>query len=146
MSSRLRLCLFLAVIVFALTMNFLPTTRRVFAQQASLATPQGQLAPGGAAGRGGRGGGFAQPEPLNFDDHDGWTQMFDGTTLNGWDGPSDIWSVQDGAIVGAFDGTHPRPTTYLIWRAGGEHANFEMKLEIKLEGTGANGGVQIRSA
>lgn len=91
------------------------------------------------------GGGFAQPEPINFDDHDGWTQMFDGTTLDGWDGPTDVWSVADGAIVGTYDGTRARPTTYIIWKKGGEHANFEMKLEIKLEGAGANGGVQIRS-
>lgn len=91
------------------------------------------------------GGGFAQPEPINFDDHDGWTQIFDGTTLDGWDGPTDVWSVADGAIVGTYDGTRGRPTTYIIWKKGGEHANFEMKLEIKLEGAGANGGVQIRS-
>lgn len=143
MSSRLLLCICSAGVVFALALIFMLSSKRVSAQQAPMAPPQGQPA---AGGRGGRGAGFVQPDPLNFDDHDGWTQMFDGTTLNGWDGPGDIWSVQDGAIVGAFDGTHPRPTTYLIWRGGGEHANFELKLEIKLEGTGANGGVQIRSA
>lgn len=143
-NSPLLLCFCTVGVIFALALIFMLTSKRVSAQQAPMTPPQGGQP--AAGGRGGRGGGFAQPEPLNFDDHDGWTQMFDGTSLNGWDGPSDIWSVQDGAIVGAFDGTHPRPTTYLIWRAGGEHANFEMKLEIKLEGTGANGGVQIRSA
>jgi hypothetical protein len=28
---------------------------------------------------------FVQPEPIDFDDHDGWTWIFDGKTLHGWD-------------------------------------------------------------
>ena len=29
---------------------------------------------------------FVQPEPINFNDHDGWVQIFDGKTLErlGW--------------------------------------------------------------
>jgi hypothetical protein len=30
-------------------------------------------------------GGFTQPEPIDFNDHEGWTQIFDGKTLHGWD-------------------------------------------------------------
>jgi len=87
---------------------------------------------------------FVQPEPINFDDHDGWTQIFDGKTLKDWDGDSDVWHVEDGAIVGESSPEHPSGTTNIIWR-GGEPANFELKLEMKLEGNGANGGVQYRS-
>jgi hypothetical protein len=29
----------------------------------------------------GRGGGFTQPEPIAFDDHEGWTSIFDGASL-----------------------------------------------------------------
>jgi hypothetical protein len=87
---------------------------------------------------------FVQPEPINFDDHDGWVQIFDGKTLSGWDGRSDIWHVEDGAIVGESSPEHPSGTTNIIW-GGGEPANFELKLEMKLEGNGANGGVQYRS-
>jgi hypothetical protein len=87
---------------------------------------------------------FVQPEPINFDDHDGWSQIFDGKTLTGWDGRSDIWHVEDGAIVAESSPEHPSGTTNIIWR-GGEPANFELKLEMKLEGSGANGGVQYRS-
>jgi hypothetical protein len=87
---------------------------------------------------------FVQPEPINFDDHDGWTQIFDGKTLNNWDGDGDVWHVEDGALVGESSPEHPSGTTNIIWR-GGEPANFELKLEMKLEGTGANGGVQYRS-
>jgi hypothetical protein len=87
---------------------------------------------------------FVQPEPINFDDHDGWVQIFDGKTLDGWDGRPDIWHVEDGAIVGESSPEHPSGTTNIIWK-GGEPANFELKLEMKLEGSGANGGVQYRS-
>jgi 3-keto-disaccharide hydrolase len=87
---------------------------------------------------------FVQPEPINFDDHDGWIQIFDGKTLDGWDGRSDIWHVEDGALVGESSSEHPSGTTNIIW-TGGEPGNFELKLEMKLEGSGANGGVQYRS-
>jgi hypothetical protein len=87
---------------------------------------------------------FVQPEPINFNDHDGWVQIFDGKTLNGWDGRSDIWHVEDGAIVGESSPEHPSGTTNIIW-SGGEPGNFELKLEMKLEGSDANGGVQYRS-
>jgi Domain of Unknown Function (DUF1080) len=87
---------------------------------------------------------FTQPEPINFDDHVGWTQIFDGKTLDNWDGDTSVWHVEDGAIVGESSPEHPSGTTNIIWR-GGEPANFELKLEMRLEGDGANGGVQYRS-
>ncbi len=45
-----------------------------------------------------RGGGFIHPDPVKFDDHAGWTSLFDGKTLNGWSGDSN-WIVENGAIV-----------------------------------------------
>ncbi len=87
---------------------------------------------------------FVQPDPIDFNDHDGWTQIFDGKTLNGWDGPPDVWHVEDGAIVGESSPEHPSGTTNIIWR-GGEVGNFMLKVEMKLEGSGANGGIQYRS-
>jgi Domain of Unknown Function (DUF1080) len=87
---------------------------------------------------------FVQPEPINFEDHEGWTQIFDGKTLKNWDGDETVWRVEDGAIVGESSPEHPSGTTNIIWR-GGEPANFELKLEMKLEGDGANGGIQYRS-
>src|SRR5690242_15146403 len=60
--------------------------------------PAGQQ-PAGTPGQGrGRGGGFRQPDPIDFQEHDGWTPLFDGKTLNGWSGDSN-WKVEDGAIV-----------------------------------------------
>ncbi len=87
---------------------------------------------------------FTQPEPINFNDHQGWTQIFDGKTLKGWDGSPDVWHVENGAIVGESSPQHPSGTTNIIWR-GGEPANFELKAEMKLDGAGANGGIQYRS-
>ncbi len=87
---------------------------------------------------------FVQPDPIDFNDHEGWTQIFDGKTLNGWDGPADVWHVEDGAIIGESSPEHPSGTTNIIWR-GGEVGNFMLKVEMKLEGSGANGGIQYRS-
>jgi hypothetical protein len=92
----------------------------------------------------GGGSRFVQPEPIDFNDHNGWTQIFDGQSLKGWDGPSDVWKVEDGSLVGVSSDAHPSGTTNIIWR-GGEVGNFMLKVEMKLEGTGANGGIQYRS-
>ena len=94
------------------------------------------------AGQGrGRGGGFRQPDPIDFQEHDGWVSLFDGQTLKGWSGDQ-YWKVEDGAITIESTCEKPTGTVYLVWQ-GGEAADFELKLEMK--GTGnINGGVQYR--
>lgn len=75
---------------------------------------------------------------------DGWITIFDGKTLDKWDGNPDFWRVEDGAITGQT--TKEKPTmgnTFLIWR-GGETADFELQLEYKI--VGGNSGIQYRSA
>ena len=110
------------------------------------AAPSSGLAGVGLQGtrRGGRGPRYAEPEPMNFDDHAGWQSLFDGVSLKGWDGPTDVWTVANGAIVAASTTANPTGSTYMIW-TGGEPANFEFKMEMKLEGEGANSGVQFRA-
>jgi hypothetical protein len=103
----------------------------------------GQPPPAGQGGgrQGGPGGGFKQPDPIDFAEHDGWTSLFDGRTLTGWSGDRN-WRVEDGAIVVESTCEKPTGTIYLVWQ-GGEAADFELKLEMK--GTGnINGGVQYR--
>jgi hypothetical protein len=95
------------------------------------------------AGRGG--GGFRQPDPIDFNDHAGWISMFDGSTLNGWDGDKAYWRVVDGAIMSESTCEKPTGTIYLVWQ-GGEAADFEMKVEMKGEGAHINSGVQYRGA
>jgi hypothetical protein len=92
-----------------------------------------------------RGGGFTQPEPIDFNDHAGWTSMFDGSTLNGWDGDTKYWRVEDGAITVESTCEKPTGTIYLVWK-GGEPADFEMKLEMRGEGAQVNSGIQYRGA
>jgi hypothetical protein len=100
-------------------------------------------APGPGRGRGG--GGFRQPDPIDFNDHAGWVSMFDGSTLNGWDGDKAYWHIVDGAIMSESTCEKPTGTIYLVWQ-GGEAADFEMKVEMKGEGAHINSGVQYRGA
>jgi hypothetical protein len=102
-------------------------------------------APNAAAGRGRGGGGFRQPDPIDFNDHAGWTQMFDGSTLNNWDGDFSYWKVENGAIVAESTCEKPTGTIYLVWK-GGTAADFEMKVEMKGEGALVNSGIQYRGA
>lgn len=82
--------------------------------------------------------------PINFDDHKGWVQLFDGKSLDGWKGNPDVWHVEDGTIVGESSPEKPSGTTNIFYTKA-KPANFMLKLEIKMEGSGANGGVQYRS-
>lgn len=73
----------------------------------------------------------------------GFQPLFDGKTMNGWDGDPKFWRVEDGALVGQTTvENQPKQNTFLIWR-GGSPADFELKLEFRL--TGFNSGIQYRS-
>lgn len=110
------------------------------------ATPTSAQQPAGKA-RGGGGGGFSQPDPIDFNDngHAGWTSLFDGSSLAGWDGDTSFWHVENGAIVAESTCERPTGTIYLVWQ-GGEAADFELKLEMRGEGAGINSGVQYRGS
>lgn len=105
--------------------------------------PAAQAGRGGGRGRGG--GGFRQPDPIDFNDHTGWTSMFDGSTLNGWAGDKNYWHIEDGAIEAESTCEKPTGTIYIVWQ-GGEAADFEMKVEMKGEGAHINSGIQYRGA
>jgi Domain of Unknown Function (DUF1080) len=80
---------------------------------------------------------------------EGFTSMFNGQDLTGWGGETELWSVQDGAIVGETSAEHPaKQNTFLVW-TNGEPADFEMRCSFKIEaknGDGfANSGIQYRS-
>jgi len=93
----------------------------------------------------GRGAGEAFPAETE----EGFTNIFDGKTLNGWAGRVDRWSVQDGAITGRTTRTNPAPrNTFLIWK-GGRVPDFELRFSYRLipdnDKGWANAGVQYRS-
>jgi len=87
----------------------------------------------------------ARAEPPAVD-AEGFRTIFDGKTLEGWDGDPKFWSVEDGCITGQTTKENPAPhNTFLIWR-GGKPADFQIKIEFRMPNPGfANSGVQIRS-
>lgn len=72
---------------------------------------------------------------------EGFEPLFDGRTLDGWDGDPKLWSVKDGAIVGSSDGLSVDTNTYLIYRK--PFADFILRLEVRLRN--GNSGIQFRS-
>ncbi len=86
---------------------------------------------------------FKEPDPLDFNDHDGYVSLFDGTSLKGWDGDPTFWRVEDGAMVGESTPEHPLGNTYIAYRDI-KAKDFDLKLEIKVE-KGGGSGIQYRS-
>lgn len=73
----------------------------------------------------------------------GFTSIFNGKDLTGWDGDPRLWFVKDGAIRGQTTKENPAPgNTFCIWR-GGKLKNFILKLKFRLQN--GNSGIQYRS-
>ncbi|WP_404306738.1 3-keto-disaccharide hydrolase [Neorhodopirellula lusitana] len=71
------------------------------------------------------------------------TVLFDGKTLDGWRGREDLWSVEDGMIVGRTSEDAPiKKNTFLVLDKPTE-GDFELTLQFKIEG--GNSGIQYRS-
>jgi Domain of Unknown Function (DUF1080) len=83
--------------------------------------------------------------PLPIDgDEPGFQPIFDGTSLDGWNGDPTYWRVEAGAIVGEITPqTIVKSNTFLIWR-GGRPKDFELKLEYRITPEG-NSGINYRS-
>jgi hypothetical protein len=80
---------------------------------------------------------------------EGFTSMFNGKDLTGWDGSAALWSVRDGAITGQTTRENPaKENTFLVW-TGGQPGDFEMRCSFRIEANNsagfANSGVQYRS-
>ena len=74
---------------------------------------------------------------------DGFVSIFDGKTLEGWDGNPEHWRIEDGAITGESSADDPlKNNVFVIWRQG-ELDDFELKCEYRI--TGGNSGIQYRS-
>ena len=85
---------------------------------------------------------FHEPLALNFEDHAGFRQIFDGVSLDGWEGDRDYWRVEQGVMVRESTNERPLSNTY-IWNKGLEVKDFDLRLEIKLDYGGS--GIQYRS-
>jgi hypothetical protein len=85
---------------------------------------------GGPAETGGAAGGDGGVDIPTFDGGGGaaagMMSLFNGTTLDGWDGIPGIWSVKDGAIDGASNTADKFPGTFLS--SAGDFSDFRLIL------------------
>jgi hypothetical protein len=85
-----------------------------------------------------------QSYPVTTADDAGFEPIFDGKTLNGWEGDSKYWRVENGALVGEITPeTIVKYNTFIIWR-GGVTKDFELKVEYRISEAG-NSGINYRS-
>ena len=77
---------------------------------------------------------------------EGFHAIFDGQTLDGWDGNPKLLARRRRHDHGQTTPENPaKGNTFLIWR-GGKPADFELKAEFRMPNAGfANSGIQIRS-
>ena len=81
----------------------------------------------------------SEPQPVEK----GFTPLFDGKTLQNWEGKKKFFRVQNSAIVAGF--LHARIPNNEFLASEKEYGNFELRFEAKLVGQGNNAGVQFRS-
>lgn len=73
----------------------------------------------------------------------GFTRLFDGQSLEGWEGNSEYFRVENNAIVaGSLKKKIPN-NEFLCTKK--KYQNFELRLEVRLQGEGNNAGIQFRS-
>jgi hypothetical protein len=73
----------------------------------------------------------------------GFTSLFDGKTLDGWEGKEGVFRVENGAIVAGSLKENVKQNEFLCTKK--DYGDFELRLEAKLVGAGENAGVQFRS-
>lgn len=71
------------------------------------------------------------------------TALFDGKTLEGWDGDTSVFRVEQESIIGGQLKDKIPHNFFLSSKE--EYSDFELTLEFRLIGEGTNAGVQIRS-
>lgn len=76
-------------------------------------------------------------------DESGFSTLFDGKTLDGWEGATEWFRVADGAIVAGSPDKEIPQNEFLVSKE--EYGNFELRYEARLTGKGNNAGVQFWS-
>jgi len=71
----------------------------------------------------------------------GFTPLFNGKDLSGWEGDSALWSAKDGVLVG--DSTGIKLNNFLATEA--TYGDFILKFTVRLAHDSGNSGVQFRS-
>lgn len=70
-----------------------------------------------------------------------FTPIFDGKTLEGWEGDKTLWRVEDGVIIG--DSNELQHNEFLSTTR--RFANFVLEFEFRVSGERVNSGVQFHS-
>lgn len=84
-----------------------------------------------------------RPEPLSGEET-GFHSIFDGKSLEGWEGDPTYWSASDGVMTGQITPqTVIKSNTFIIWQ-GGELEDFELKVDYRITAEG-NSGINYRS-
>lgn len=84
-----------------------------------------------------------RPQPGEGDEP-GFRSIFDGRTLEGWEGDPRYWRAADGIMTGEITPeTVIKSNTFVIWR-GAEPGDFELKVDYRIT-AGGNSGVNYRS-
>jgi hypothetical protein len=74
---------------------------------------------------------------------DGFAPLFDGKLLAGWEGKAYWFRVEDHAIVaGSMEEIIPHNYFLCTTRS---YSDFELRLQVKTNGTGVNAGIQFRT-
>ena len=72
----------------------------------------------------------------------GFQPLFDGKSLDGWEGDSRLWRAEDGMIVGSTEGVTLSGNTFLIYKKR-TFGDFILRAQVKLRNH--NSGIQFRS-
>ena len=74
---------------------------------------------------------------------EGFQPLFDGKTFDGWEGDLKTFRIEDGTIIGGTMKEKIPRNEFLSTKK--EYGDFELRLQAKLAGDGANAGVQFRT-
>lgn len=88
---------------------------------------------------------FAQDEtpPPTKEAPEGFVSLFDGKSLEGWEGNDKYWSVENGCITGRSTEDNPVPySTFLIWK-GKPVGDFTLLADFRM--VSGNSGIEYRA-
>ncbi len=75
---------------------------------------------------------------------EGFRWLFDGKTLDGWEGNLKWFRIEDGAIVAGSLKERIPNNEFLCTKE--KYADFEVRIQVRLKGQGNNAGIQFRSS
>jgi hypothetical protein len=87
---------------------------------------------------------FTPGIPVNDFQQDGFKSIFNGKSLDGWEGDPLYWRVENGCLVGEVTPTTLLQRNSFITWTGGSTQDFELILEYRVSKSG-NSGINYRS-